>query len=91
MEREETAIRFLLRCRNQVGPTGEEAMANSDRQTLISKGRKAGLQTSELYAALSAGRFPGTDTGRADGNGFVSEVDREGRHVVRPVDASREE
>jgi hypothetical protein len=63
-------------------------MSRSDSRTLIDRGRKAGLKTSELYSALT-GRPPEAHDradGRADGNGFVSGLTQNGRPVYRPVD-----
>jgi hypothetical protein len=62
-------------------------MRHSDSRRLIDRGRKAGLHTGELYAALAA-RPPATvdsQDGQADGNGFVSGHGHDGRLVYRPV------
>ena len=66
-------------------------MSRTDTRTLISRGRKAGLNTGELYRALSATHPEGSDgqTGQADGNGYVSDVDAQGHLIHRPVDSSR--
>lgn len=57
-----------------------------DYRTLITLGRKAGLQTSELYQALSARRPETGDRvpGQADGNGFISTYGRNGERVFLP-------
>ena len=57
-----------------------------DYRTLITLGRKAGLQTSELYQALSSRRPEAGDQapGQADGNGFVSIYGRNGQRVFLP-------
>jgi hypothetical protein len=57
-----------------------------DYRTLITLGRKAGLQTSELYQALSARRPQVRDRnpGQADGNGFISIYGRNGQRVYLP-------
>ncbi len=62
-------------------------MRHADYRTLIDRGRKAGLQTAELYHAMSSlrsaagSRYPG----QADGNGFVSVYDGQGQCVFRPT------
>ncbi len=62
-----------------------------DYHTLITLGRKAGLQTSELYRALSARRPEAGDliTGQADGNGFISTYGRNGLRVYLPCTGYR--
>jgi hypothetical protein len=61
-------------------------MIHTDYRTLIDRGRKAGLRTSELYNAISARPPEGSDltTGEADGNGFVSGYTPTGRRIYRP-------
>jgi hypothetical protein len=59
----------------------------TDYHTLINRGRKAGLNTQELYSAM-AGRPPeGGDTvpGQADCNGYVSGYNQRGQRVYRPA------
>jgi hypothetical protein len=59
----------------------------SGYHTLINRGRKAGLNTRELYSAM-AGRAPeGADTvlGQADCNGYVSGYNQQGQRVYRPA------
>jgi hypothetical protein len=65
-------------------------MSHSDYRTLISRGRKAGLRTSELYAALTT-RPPERHeaNGQADGNGFISAYDDRGQRVYRPGEGQR--
>jgi hypothetical protein len=47
-------------------------MSRTDYQRLIDRGRKAGLGTSELYAAMGSRRPEASDhPGQSDGNGFV--------------------
>jgi hypothetical protein len=61
-------------------------MRHSDYQTLIDRGRKAGLKTTDLYSALTS-RPPELGDqldGQNDGNGFVRAVDRQGQSVFRP-------
>ena len=62
-------------------------MRHSDYRTLLSRGRKAGLTTAELYSAMVT-RFPECSEraeGRADANGFVAEFDRFGQRIYRPL------
>lgn len=62
-------------------------MRRADYRTLIDRGRKAGLQTAELYQAMSSARSPadGRQLGQADSNGFVSVYDGQGQCVFRPT------
>jgi len=64
-------------------------MGRLDYRTLIDRGRKAGLQTSELYGALSASSREGVyrQPGLSDGNGFVSSFDQHGQLVYKPVNS----
>ena len=66
-------------------------MSRSDYRTLIDRGRKAGLNTSELYQAMAARAPEATEqaSGHADGNGFVSGYDQGGHRVYRPVGSYR--
>src|SRR5262245_43453753 len=59
---------------------------HSNYQTLINRGRKAGLNTRELYSAISVHPVEGREQlpGQADPNGFVSGVDAHGHRVSRP-------
>jgi len=66
-------------------------MSHTDYRTLIDRGRKSGLNTSELYSALT-GRPPMTSdfvNGPADSNGFVQTLDQQGHSVYKPQDESR--
>jgi hypothetical protein len=66
-------------------------MSHSDYRTLIDRGRKAGLRTSELYQAMAT-RLPEASEhtfDRADGNGFVSAYDQGGHRVYRPLGSYR--
>jgi hypothetical protein len=58
----------------------------TDFRTLINRGRKAGLNTRELYSALATrgGEADGAP-GRTDTNGYVSTVTASGRRVYRPL------
>jgi hypothetical protein len=62
-------------------------MSRSDYRTLIDRGRKAGLRTSELYRAMATRPPEASEQplGQADGNGFVSGYDQGGRRFYRPV------
>ena len=64
-----------------------------DYRTLINLGRKAGLNTSELYRALASRRPEAGDRGpgQADGNGFVSLYNSNGRCVYQPCSGRRDE
>lgn len=63
-----------------------------DHRTLINMGRKAGLNTSELYQALT-GRRPEAgerqDLG-ADTNGFSARIGQGGRCIYLPHPGKRE-
>lgn len=60
-------------------------MSHMDYRTLVDRGRKAGLRTSELYQALSSRQAqPGEAQGQADGNGYVRQVNVLGRSVLQP-------
>ena len=61
-------------------------MSHSNYLMLISRGRKAGLGTTELYTALSNRPSEGVDEppGQVDGNGFVSTYNQQGKRVYRP-------
>jgi hypothetical protein len=65
----------------------ETAMSRSDSRTLINRGRKAGLRTSELYQALAARPPEAADVHpeQADGNGFVGGYDQGGHRVYHPI------
>jgi hypothetical protein len=62
-------------------------MSHTDYRTLIARGRKAGLRTNELYAALSARPPEGVDQqpGQPDGNGYVTDFNGQGRRIYRPM------
>jgi hypothetical protein len=66
-------------------------MSHTDYRTLIDRGRKAGLGTSEMYRAIAA-RRPGEaemGVGQADCNGFVSTYNQAGQRVYHPVGGYR--
>lgn len=62
------------------------SMGHSDYRTLLDRGRKAGLGTSELYQALAARPAANSDppTGQCDSNGYVSQFDQNGHRVFVP-------
>jgi hypothetical protein len=62
-------------------------MGHTDYRTLINRGRKAGLKTSELYSAMTSCPPTGSDQihGQSDGNGFVSSFNQQGQRVYRPI------
>ena len=62
-----------------------------DYRTLLTQGRKAGLQTSELYQALSARRPEAGDqaSGQADSNGFISVQGHNGQRTYLPCTGYR--
>ena len=55
-------------------------------QALVSQGRKAGLQTREMYQALSARKPQAGDrqVGATDGNGYVTLYGPNGQIIYRP-------
>jgi hypothetical protein len=62
-------------------------MSKSDYRTLLTHGRKAGLNTREIYSALAT-RPPDAQTvgdGTGDGNGYVLVYTTHGRWVYRPA------
>jgi len=59
-------------------------MHSSDSRTLITRGRKAGLTTREMYLALASRPPEGGDPlGQADCNGYVSGYNQQGQRVYR--------
>jgi len=66
-------------------------MSRSDYRTLIDRGRKAGLSTSDLYRALAARPPEAADQtmGQADGNGFVTSYDQGGHRIYEPLGSPR--
>jgi len=66
-------------------------MGRTNHRTLVDRGRKAGLRTSELYGALVSSRPEGTDAapGVADSNGYVCSYDSVGQRVFRQVQVNR--
>jgi hypothetical protein len=61
-------------------------MSRTDYHTMINRGRKAGLGTSELYRAIAASRSDGSQgVGQTDGNGFVPVYNQKGQRVYQPI------
>jgi hypothetical protein len=65
-------------------------MSHTSHRVLLNHGRKAGLNTNELYRALSTQPPEAHDHSNrhADGNGFVSDYLQGGQRVYRPVQGS---
>jgi len=63
----------------------------TDYRTLISRGRKAGLSTRELYSAMSTRPMEGSDQilGQSDCNGFVSSFNQNGQRIYQPLGRGR--
>ena len=63
-------------------------MSRSDHRTLLNNGRKAGLSTREIYAALATRPPEAHDNSNrlGDGNGFVSEYKPGGNRFYRPME-----
>jgi hypothetical protein len=59
----------------------------TDYQTLLNRGRKAGLNTRELYSAMASRPCEGSDVapGQADANGYVCTINEHGHRVYRPA------
>ena len=59
-----------------------------DYRRLLNQGRKAGLNTRELYSAMAGRAGEGSDQtrGQSDGNGYVSGYDAAGHLVFRPLE-----
>jgi hypothetical protein len=66
-------------------------MGHSHYLTLIDRGRRAGLSTRELYAAMSTRHSEGVDEahGQIDGNGFVPTYNQQGKRTYRPSGGAR--
>jgi hypothetical protein len=62
-------------------------MSRSNYQTLLDHGRKAGLNTAELYSAMSTRAPEATESapGTSDSNGYVAGVNATGQRVYRPL------
>jgi hypothetical protein len=61
-------------------------MNRMSMRRLLDRGRKAGLNTADLYRALSA-RHPATGDeapGQADCNGYVPQLDSNGQRTYTP-------
>lgn len=66
-------------------------MYHHDYRSLVDQGRKAGLNTSDLYRALEARPPENGDTvrGATDSNGFLPCYDANGHVVYKPAQESR--
>jgi hypothetical protein len=71
-------------------PRAEVAMSHTDNRTLINRGRKAGLRTTELYRALASRQREGVDPAgpRGDCNGYVPTYNQDGQCTYRPAGGS---
>lgn len=65
-------------------------MNHTDYRSLIDKGRKSGLKTSELYRALSSRPADTSDFVKfaGDGNGFAPALDEHGHSIYKPLDST---
>jgi hypothetical protein len=65
-------------------------MNHSSYYNLIDRGRKAGLNTRELYQAIASRRPDEAEQlmGQADSNGYVSTYNQSGQVVYRPGNAT---
>jgi hypothetical protein len=63
----------------------------SNYHAMLTRGRKAGLTTRELYSALATRPIEGGEptAGRADCNGYVSTVNPQGQVEYRPAEEQR--
>jgi hypothetical protein len=63
----------------------------TDYRTMITRGRKAGLSTRELYSAMSTRPMEGSDQilGQSDCNGYISSFTTQGHRVYQPLGKSR--
>lgn len=62
-------------------------MSHSSYQSLLNRGRKAGLNTNELYRVLATRPPEAHEASNrvGDGNGFVYDYQTSGRRVYRPM------
>ena len=61
-------------------------MRHLSYRTMIDRGRKAGLGTSDLYRALAAQPSGASlAPGQSDGNGFVPRFDEQGQRIFQPI------
>lgn len=65
-------------------------MSRRDYRTLINLGRKSGLNTAEIYTALTTRPPQAGDTSGADSNGYVQALDSEGHRVFKPQEEARQ-
>ncbi|MCS7016475.1 MAG: hypothetical protein RMJ19_00785 [Gemmatales bacterium] len=66
-------------------------MPYHDRRAQIERGRKAGLQTQELYSALSNRAISSQELAQetVDANGYSAAVNADGRVYYRPNGSTR--
>ena len=66
-------------------------MSHIDYRSLVDRGRKAGLNTADLYRALETRSPETTDISRggADSNGFLPCYDSNGHLVYKPAKEAR--
>jgi len=62
-------------------------VTNRDYNRMIQQGRKAGLNTAELYQAMNASRpeTSSVNTGQSDANGYVVRVTQNGNAEYTPA------
>jgi hypothetical protein len=57
---------------------------------MLNRGRKAGLNTRDLYAAIASQGMEGNQAlGQTDTNGYVGSIDQRGQRIYRPQNGSR--
>jgi hypothetical protein len=62
-------------------------MSQTEYQSLLNRGRKSGLKTTELYQALTARQpQPAECNGQGDANGFVAHLDGHCHPVYQPAE-----
>ena len=79
---------FKRKAAQNINGRGPAMSHTTHYHTLISRGRKAGLNTRELYSAMAS--LPveagGHAFGESDSNGYVSSLTQQGNRVYRPVE-----
>jgi hypothetical protein len=57
---------------------------------MLNRGRKAGLNTRELYSAMASQTGEGEQAlGQSDTNGFVARINQRGQRIYEPRSGSR--
>src|ERR1700722_15338993 len=79
-----------LRRKENLSEKAPQMLRTSTYHLMLSRGRKAGLNTRELYSALATRPAVGGEQahGQADCNGFVSGVDAQGHQTWTQVGQS---